>query len=424
MNPFEESYNLSNDKAAPSWTKVAIKPYRKLDTDPFTKERIILMNGIEVEAAIFAHNFHRHCKDNKLRRDLALCRRMEQMQQKRINWLSPSDETTLETTIGYEQLAVDLTATLAMREPDPYVRAAMDFALLEDFDHLYRYSNLLEFDGDNPAHALTLDMVEITPGRPTIAEHRHPADTVFRAGNAKTMALQTTLGALILTAGEQQTMNFYMNVGNTIPEGYGRDLYQEIAMVEEEHVTQYGSLLDPTLSWLEMLLLHEYQEAYLYHSFYETETDPYVKGLWSEHYEMEIAHLNIAAKLLEKHEGTHYSKLVGKGDFPEPLKLAPTKDYVRQVLTDQINLCSDHEELVDVNALPSDHRFFVWNNLVNDPISAVPSHVVIQERIDKAGEDYRRELEPNPVEALTDRSHDNTTIARTQDKKAESRSAA
>ena len=89
-----------------------------------------------------------------------------------MNWLSPSDETPLETTIGYEQLAVDLTAWLAMHEPDAYAKACMDFALLEDFDHLYRYANLLKMDEDLPAHQLVQDTIEITPGRPTIAHHR------------------------------------------------------------------------------------------------------------------------------------------------------------------------------------------------------------------------------------------------------------
>lgn len=413
MNPFKEKPSKSALDLTPNWNKLAIRPYNKLDTDPFTKERIILMNGIEVEAAIFGHNFHRHCMDNVLRRDLALCRRMEQMQQKRVNWLSPSDESTIETTIGYEQLAVDLTACLAMREPDPYVKAAMDFALLEDFDHLYRYSNLLDFDGDVPAHKLTLDMVEITPGRPTIAEHRHPSDTVFFAGNAKKMSLQTMLGALILTAGEQQTMNFYMNVGNTIPEGPGRALYQEIAMVEEEHVTQYGSLIDPSLSWMQMMLMHEYQECYLYKSFFETETDSYVKKLWGEHLEQEILHLHMAAELLEKYEGMHYSELVGDGEFPELLELKPTKEYVRDILEQQVTLTSNQEELIDVAKLPDEHTFFIWNSHVNGRTQDVPSHVVIRDHIDKFGEDYRREEKANPIADLQDRTRDNTVIART-----------
>lgn len=59
-------------------------------------------------------------------------RRSEQQQQKRISMLKPADETILEHTIGYEQLAVDLTAGLAQMVGDSYVKKALDFALLED----------------------------------------------------------------------------------------------------------------------------------------------------------------------------------------------------------------------------------------------------------------------------------------------------
>ncbi len=93
----------------------------------------------------------------------------------------------------------------------------MDFALLEDFDHLYRYADQLKMDEDMPTHKLVRDTIEMTPGRPTIAHHRHPFDSVRVPRNAKTGDIRTTLGAPTLTAGEQQTMNFYMNLGNTEP---------------------------------------------------------------------------------------------------------------------------------------------------------------------------------------------------------------
>ena len=136
MNPFDLKPSKPIEDMMLDWKDLSPRPYKKLDTDPYTKARIILMNGIEVEAALFGHNFHRHCEDNDLRREIALCRRMEQMQQKHVNWLSPSNETTLELTIGYEQLAVDLTAWLAMHEPDEYSKACMDFSLRKDFSEL------------------------------------------------------------------------------------------------------------------------------------------------------------------------------------------------------------------------------------------------------------------------------------------------
>lgn len=414
MNPFDQKPDKKLEDMMLDWKELAPQPYNKLEADPYTKERIILMNGIEVEAVMFGHNFNRNCENNDLRRDIALVRRIEQGQQKHVNWLSPSDESTLELTIGYEQLAVDLTAWLAMHEPDEYAKACMDFALLEDFDHLYRYSNLLKFDEDLPAHDLVRDTIEITPGRPTIAHHRHPADSVRMPRNAKTADIRTTLGALILTAGEQQTMNFYMNLGNTVPEGPGRDLYQEIGMVEEQHVTHYGSLLDPTCTWLQNMLLREYMECYLYYSFYETEVDSYTRNIWGHHFEQEVAHLHKAAELLYTYENMEWQQLIPDGEFPELLHLQPTKDYVRSVLAQQVTLTAYEENFSEVDDLPSDYRFFAWNSHVNGNVEDVPSHRVIEQEQARDGEDYRLEERQNPVLPLRDREIDNTDLGRVQ----------
>ena len=117
-------------------------------------------------------------------------------------------------TIGYEQVAVDLTAYLARTEPDPLVKDALDFALLEDFDHLYRYANLMQMTMGKEADRITSDLTEITVGRPTLLEHRHPFDDVRNHYNSKKADFITQLHAMTIVAAEQQTMNFYMNVGN------------------------------------------------------------------------------------------------------------------------------------------------------------------------------------------------------------------
>ena len=145
MNPFEEKCAPIEDMFQ-DWSRLYPKSYDPFTVDPYTKCRIILMNGTEFEAQWFSRNFSRHVCDNDLRRELALTRRVEQQQQKKISCLKPIGETVLEHTIGYEQLAVDLTAALASRETDIGVKKALHFALLEDFDHLYRYSDLLDME--------------------------------------------------------------------------------------------------------------------------------------------------------------------------------------------------------------------------------------------------------------------------------------
>lgn len=413
FNPFVEK-PMPVGEGVMDWKTLYPKPFNKNTVDPHTKVRIILMNGIEVEATIFSHQLHRHCADNGLRREIAMLRRIEQQQQKHINWLKPIDETQIETTIGYEHVAVDLTAWLAQNEPDHYVKESLDFALLEDFDHLYRFSNLLSLDKNIPAESLVKSYVEITPGRPTIAEHRHPDDTVRKFVDFKTADIRTRLNILIITAGEQQTMNFYMNLGNTYGNDLGRKLYAEIAMIEEEHVTHYGSLIDPNSTWLESLLLHEYMECYLYYSFYEDELDQNVKSVWEMHLNQEISHLHKAAELLARHENKQWQQFL-PGPFPKLLQFHDTRDYVRKILGEQVELTSDKELLRNVYDLPASHTFFWYQDKVNHDVQSVASHAAVYQHQKARGEDYRAEVKPHPVKELTDRTVDNTTIARTRE---------
>ena len=97
------------------WRMLWPKPYDKCAVDPYTRTRVILMNGTEFEANWFSHQFARHTDDNDLRRSLALTRAIEKEQQLKNSLLKPINESVLEHTIGYEQLAVDLTAELAKR---------------------------------------------------------------------------------------------------------------------------------------------------------------------------------------------------------------------------------------------------------------------------------------------------------------------
>lgn len=118
MNPFT-LHPESIDSTLENWKELYPYSYNKYEVDPFTRVRVILMNGTEFEAVWFSHQFHRHTDNNDLRRELALMRRIEQQQQKKISCLKPKDENVLEHTMGYEQLAVELTAILAQREPTP-----------------------------------------------------------------------------------------------------------------------------------------------------------------------------------------------------------------------------------------------------------------------------------------------------------------
>ena len=411
MNPFKEK-PMPLEKAIQNWKELYPKSYDKREIDPYTKTRIILMNGTEFEANWFSHQLARHTDDNELRRDIALSRYIEKQQQLKISLLKPANESILEHTISYEQLAVDLTAELAKRELDCNVKTALDFALLEDFDHLYRYADLLEMEQGLAAEWLVGRYTEIMPGRPTIAHHRCPVDNVKRGIDAKNADTQTVLSTMIITAAEQQTMNYYMNVTNFACTDIARKLYQEIALVEEEHVTQYESLMDANATWLEMLLWHEYCECYLYWSCYQTETDPYIKGLWEMNLSFEIAHLHKAAELLKQYERKDWQEVIKDPEFPAPLSLHENISYVRKILGETVQYTSKKEDYVRVRDLSDNADFFRFQGIINPCVQNVPSHCVIENFIRHRGADYRFQVAPSPVPELRNRRQDNTTVGR------------
>ncbi len=402
MNPFQEK-GVPIEKQIRNWSTLNTKPYDPSTVHPYTRTRGILMNGIETEAVLFYHNFHRHCEDFDLKRQLAMIRRVEQQEQKMVNWTIPAGETTLEVTIGYEQLAVDLTASMAKNEPDKYVKAALDFALIEDFDHLYRYANLMTSIDPKKVDAIVKDLTEVMPGRPTAVEHRHPFDTIRKHYDRTSADPLTKMHVSTIIAAEQQTMNFYMNVGNRFEDVIARALYQEIGMIEEQHVTHYGSLEDPRASWFEMAVLHEYNECYLYYSCMQSEPDNKIKSVWEQLLDNEITHLQMVVEMMKKYENKDPVSLYPK-EFPKPLILESSKDYVRSVIANQIHLTSDRTEMVPLKNAENKDRFIGYLNTVNGG-EYIPTQQIIADTILNNNSDYRIETNgPHPVPILKDRS--------------------
>lgn len=318
-----------------TWRDMVAKPISKLDDDAFTRVRVILMNGIESEALRFQHMAAR--MNNDLRLPLARIRRQEQHQQTMVNWLLGSDHSPLETTIAYEQVAVEVTAAVAQQEPDPYLAQTYRFGLLEDFDHLYRYSALLDRLEGKDANNILQSYTDIVPGRPTANEHRVPEDDLRTPYDRTRAAFITKLHALTITAGEFQTHDYYMNIGPQFADPIARQLYAEIASIEEQHVTQYGSLLNPEESLLEQWLLHEATEVYNYYSCMEQETNHHVKAIWERFLDYELGHFQHVAELFKQYENRDPAEVI-TGDLPEPIRFESHRDFVRKVLAQEVDL--------------------------------------------------------------------------------------
>jgi hypothetical protein len=292
-----------------------------------------------------------------LREALARVRRVEQHQQTVVNWLNPADQSPLETTIGYEQVAIEVTASVAQKEPDPYLAQVYRFGLLEDFDHLYRYSALMDRLEGKDANAILQSYSDVVPARPTAVEHRHPVDDLRRPYDRRRADPLSKLHAVTLVSGEYQTHDYYMTIGPQWADPVARLLYAEIASIEEQHVTQYESLIDPGETWLEQWLLHEANEVYNYWSCLESESNPRIKAIWERFLDYELGHVRFVAELFERTERRDAAEVLPEG-LPDPIRYVSHREYVREVLRRELTLSAAGPDFVDRDQEPQDTRAY------------------------------------------------------------------
>jgi hypothetical protein len=329
--------NLFNDKGTAldkqrfTWKELAGKPISKLDDDAFTRVRVILMNGIELDALRIEQVLLR--MQREARPQLAQLSRVEQHQATAINWLLSADHSPLETTIAYEQVAIEVTASVTQLEPDAYMAQGFRYALLEDFDHLYRYSALLDRLEGKDANNITQGYTDIVPGRPTLVHHRSPENDLLDC-YASDAALATKLHAITLTGGEYQTHDYYMNIGPVFADPVARMLYAEIASVESQHIIHYGSMLNPDESPLEKLLLQQVAEVWNYQACASQETNPRIKAIWERFLDYELGHVQCAMQLFKDIERRDPAEVLGDGNLPAGIAFESQREFLRKTLAE------------------------------------------------------------------------------------------
>ncbi len=401
------TFNALKEKGLPlekqlrNWHLVVREPYNKTEVDCYTRTRQILMNGIEVEAWNFKHAFGRFCPDIDDCKLVAATRKIEDAQQTTINWLAPKDQSVLETTLGYEQVAVDLTAWLAQNEPDKYVKETYDFGLLEDFDHLYRYAQWAYMEEGIEPSDIVQGQTDVIVGRPTQHHHNCNMLRLRKHYDKATTAPQTKVNLMTLVSAEQQTHNYYAEHGFCYGNHVLRETYAEIKDVEEEHVTMYESLIDPTESIYEKLLLHEFTEVCNYYTCVEDEVDPKIKKIWEFMLDVEIGHLHIAADLFKKYEKRDPEEIIGE-DIIIPCRFMSQKEYVTKILTKEVDKrLGTNMDYMKIDELPSDWASYDIQRKQNELGS--PTEATISIVADHRGRDIveaGEKLEKKEVELL------------------------
>jgi len=344
------------------WRDIVRAPTSKLDDDAFTRVRIILMNGIESEALRFQHACARMNKELQLA--LARVRRIEQHQQTLVNWLLPADLSPLGTTIGFEQVAIEVTASVAQHEPDPYLAQVYRFGLLEDFDHMYRYSALMDRVMGADANNILQTYTDILPGRPTIVEHRAPQDDLREPYDRSKAAPITKLNAVTLMGGEHQTHDYYMTIGPMFADPIARQLYAEIASIEEQHVTQYESIIDPEETWLEKWLLHEVTEIYNYYSCLTYETNARIKTIWERFIDYELGHLHFVLEVFRKFDKRDPAEFL-PASLPEPIEYKSHRAFIRKVLNEEVDLRARGTQFIRKDEEEDDSPSVIYRSQMN-----------------------------------------------------------
>lgn len=384
FNPLKEK-GINIEKQIRNWHQIVGKPYNKTDVDCYTRTRQILMNGIEIEAWGFKHQFNRFMPNNNEKQLLAEISRIEDSQQATANWLGPADQSVLETTLGYEQVAVDLTAWLAQNEPDEYVKETFDFGLLEDFDHLYRYSQFAYMREGIKPNDIVQAQTDVVIGRPTQHHHNDNGLRIRKHYDKTTATPQTKVNILTVLSGEQQTHNYYAEHGFMYGDHVLRETYAEIKDVEEEHVTMYESLIDPTESMWEKLLIHEFTEVCNYYTCVEDEVDERIKKTWELFLDIELGHLQIAADLFKKYEKRDPEEVIGS-EIVIPCRFMSQKNYVKKVLETQVDKRLENEgKFTTINKLSNDWSSYKVQQKQNELGS--PSETAVRLSFSSKGRD-------------------------------------
>ncbi len=116
-----------------------------------------------------------------------------------------------------------------------------------------------------------------------------------------------------------------------------RQLYAEIASIEEQHVTQYESIIDPNESWLEKWLLHEANEVYNYYGCVQQESNSRIKAIWERCLDYELGHLHVVKELFKRYERRDPAEIL-PAVLPEPIRFESQREFVRKVLNQEVDL--------------------------------------------------------------------------------------
>jgi len=117
--------------------------------------------------------------------------------------------------------------------------------------------------------------------------------------------------------------------------------------------------------------LHEATEVYNYYSCVQQETNTRVKAIWERFLDYELGHFHHVAELFKQYEKRDPMEIL-PGDLPEPIAFESQRDFVRQVLKEEINLRANGTQYVDAkDEDPASLEYRAFMNSEGSPSESV-----------------------------------------------------
>jgi hypothetical protein len=151
-----------------------------------------------------------------------------------------------------------------------------------------------------------------------------------------------------------------------------RQLYAEIASIEEQHVTQYESIIDPEETWLEKRLMHEATEVYNYYSCLTYETNFRVKAIWQRFLDYELGHLHHVLEVFRRFEKRDPAEILPEL-LPEPIEYKSHREFVRKVLSAEVDLRAQGEQISKKQETSASRQYREQMNSKGSPSESIAS---------------------------------------------------
>lgn len=108
---------------------------------------------------------------------------------------------------------------------------------------------------------------------------------------------------------------------------------------------------------MEQWLMHEFTEVYNYYGAVQQEPNPRIKAIWERFLDYELGHLNYVMDLFKKIERRDPMEVLPES-VPEPISFASQREFVRQVLLEEVDLRADGPDFVPMPQEPDGSRAY------------------------------------------------------------------